>query len=474
MKLLLDSGNYPAIATHDEALIEETRGYAASRKIAPDAFEFQMLYGIRRDLQRKLVAAATVCGSTFPSARPGIPTTCAVWRSVRRTFSSWCGTCSGGRPAAPRVSPKQFPRSNSLLSMRYWAYFARSWLPPASCCTACCCCSIESSRREPAIPWLPGKGLPQTIGAVGEHGSEAGDLRGPDGVVRAGNRGHLFIVRDQRYRCRVCLRRLRIARRDRFLGPDAATGPPARRVHLPLRAWNASRGRSADFPVWPIPNGRLNRATCGKICTPPAARTTGSSGGGGAARAPRRVPGTGRGGLPAQARRGPQLRGYPAIATHDEALIERTRSHAASRKIPPDAFEFQMLYGIRRGLQRKLVRDGYPTTCPVWRSGRRTRSSWRGTCSGGKPAADPAVSAEPGASLWCSALPPFRGPGTSRNNSSSAASILRTPLAPPARYNCSSLSKEDSGRIIRRITVGGSRRSVWTSRRQTASGATSL
>ena len=50
---------------------------------------------------------------------------------------------------------------------------------------------------------------------------------------------------------------------------------------------------------------------------------------------------------------------YPAIATHDEALIEETKSHAASRKIPPDAFEFQMLYGIRGGLQRKLVRDGY-------------------------------------------------------------------------------------------------------------------
>lgn len=50
---------------------------------------------------------------------------------------------------------------------------------------------------------------------------------------------------------------------------------------------------------------------------------------------------------------------YPAIATHDEALIEETRSHAASRNIPPEAFEFQMLYGIRRDLQRKLVRDGY-------------------------------------------------------------------------------------------------------------------
>jgi proline dehydrogenase len=55
MKLLLDRGEYPAIATHHEALIEETKSYAASRKISRDAFEFQMLYGIRRDLQRKLV-----------------------------------------------------------------------------------------------------------------------------------------------------------------------------------------------------------------------------------------------------------------------------------------------------------------------------------------------------------------------------------------------------------------------------------
>ncbi|HYW46430.1 MAG TPA: proline dehydrogenase family protein [Bryobacteraceae bacterium] len=56
MKLLLDRGEYPAIATHDERMIEETKAHAASRKLARDAFEFQMLYGIRRDLQRKLVA----------------------------------------------------------------------------------------------------------------------------------------------------------------------------------------------------------------------------------------------------------------------------------------------------------------------------------------------------------------------------------------------------------------------------------
>jgi proline dehydrogenase len=56
MKLLLDRGEYPAIATHDENLIEQTKAYASHQKITPDRFEFQMLYGIRRDLQRQLVA----------------------------------------------------------------------------------------------------------------------------------------------------------------------------------------------------------------------------------------------------------------------------------------------------------------------------------------------------------------------------------------------------------------------------------
>jgi proline dehydrogenase len=56
MRLLLDHGVYPAIATHDEHIIAETRSYAAERKIANDTFEFQMLYGIRRDLQTSLVA----------------------------------------------------------------------------------------------------------------------------------------------------------------------------------------------------------------------------------------------------------------------------------------------------------------------------------------------------------------------------------------------------------------------------------
>lgn len=54
MERLLREGNYPAIATHDEAIIDATRRYAFEHGIRKDSFEFQMLYGIRRDLQTRL------------------------------------------------------------------------------------------------------------------------------------------------------------------------------------------------------------------------------------------------------------------------------------------------------------------------------------------------------------------------------------------------------------------------------------
>jgi proline dehydrogenase len=50
---------------------------------------------------------------------------------------------------------------------------------------------------------------------------------------------------------------------------------------------------------------------------------------------------------------------YPAIATHDEALIDWVREHVRREGTSPDHFEFQMLYGIRPGLQRQLAADGY-------------------------------------------------------------------------------------------------------------------
>src|ERR1035437_9777401 len=50
---------------------------------------------------------------------------------------------------------------------------------------------------------------------------------------------------------------------------------------------------------------------------------------------------------------------YPAIATHDDGVIRRPCRFVTERKIPRDGFEFQMLYGIRRDLQRRLVAEGY-------------------------------------------------------------------------------------------------------------------
>ncbi len=50
---------------------------------------------------------------------------------------------------------------------------------------------------------------------------------------------------------------------------------------------------------------------------------------------------------------------YHALATHDEAMIAAAKSFAKQRGIDPSRFEFQMLYGVRRDLQRRLVREGY-------------------------------------------------------------------------------------------------------------------
>lgn len=54
MQQLMEHGTYPAIATHDPAMIDETRAFVDRRHVPLDRFEFQMLYGIRRDLQASL------------------------------------------------------------------------------------------------------------------------------------------------------------------------------------------------------------------------------------------------------------------------------------------------------------------------------------------------------------------------------------------------------------------------------------
>jgi proline dehydrogenase len=73
MKVLMTTGNYPAIATHDEAMIDLARRWAAEQGVAADRFEFQMLYGIRRDLQAMLVGSGYRVRVYLPFGRDWFP-----------------------------------------------------------------------------------------------------------------------------------------------------------------------------------------------------------------------------------------------------------------------------------------------------------------------------------------------------------------------------------------------------------------
>jgi proline dehydrogenase len=70
---LLTEGTYPAIATHDEAIVGEVKRFAAEHGISADRYEFQMLYGIRRDLQTSLTAEGYRMRVYVPFGREWFP-----------------------------------------------------------------------------------------------------------------------------------------------------------------------------------------------------------------------------------------------------------------------------------------------------------------------------------------------------------------------------------------------------------------
>ena len=73
MQRLLLEGHYPAIATHDPAMIDATRAFALAQGISNDRYEFQMLYGIRRDLQTSLVQEGRRVRVYVPFGREWFP-----------------------------------------------------------------------------------------------------------------------------------------------------------------------------------------------------------------------------------------------------------------------------------------------------------------------------------------------------------------------------------------------------------------
>jgi proline dehydrogenase len=73
MKKLITDGHYPAIATHDPKMIDAARAWAREHDVAADRFEFQMLYGVRRDLQATLVKAGYRVRVYIPFGREWFP-----------------------------------------------------------------------------------------------------------------------------------------------------------------------------------------------------------------------------------------------------------------------------------------------------------------------------------------------------------------------------------------------------------------
>ncbi len=70
---LLADGRHPAIATHDDAMVDHAIAYAREHGIGPERFEFQMLYGIRRDLQERLLADGWTVRIYVPCGREWYP-----------------------------------------------------------------------------------------------------------------------------------------------------------------------------------------------------------------------------------------------------------------------------------------------------------------------------------------------------------------------------------------------------------------
>lgn len=73
METLVTRGRYPAIATHDDLLISKTRSFVESAAVSRDAFEFQMLYGIRTDTQRRIAADGFGMRVYVPYGRQWLP-----------------------------------------------------------------------------------------------------------------------------------------------------------------------------------------------------------------------------------------------------------------------------------------------------------------------------------------------------------------------------------------------------------------
>jgi proline dehydrogenase len=101
MEGLLTDGNYPGLATHDERIVGQARDFARAHGIGPERFEFQMLYGIRRDLQEQLRGEGFNVRVYIPFGTQWYPISCA----------------SGGTPGQRRLHSRECHAGDAIGSL---------------------------------------------------------------------------------------------------------------------------------------------------------------------------------------------------------------------------------------------------------------------------------------------------------------------------------------------------------------------
>jgi hypothetical protein len=113
---LLTRGVYPGIATHDERIVAPVCRLAREREIAPERFEFQLLYGVKPALQQRLVRGDGYRVRVYvPTGRTGPATSRAASRSARRMRSSPCARSWAAE------APRRASRSRVLVELaRHW------------------------------------------------------------------------------------------------------------------------------------------------------------------------------------------------------------------------------------------------------------------------------------------------------------------------------------------------------------------
>ncbi len=128
MKMLLDSGQYPAIATHDPEMIDATLAHAEARKLPPSRYEFQMLYGVRRDLPAG-ARRRRLPGARLRALRPGVV---PLLHAAPRRAAGECSVCHSCHAArsrqqlnAPRLRLQAHLQPMVGLDGDYWFAFRR-------------------------------------------------------------------------------------------------------------------------------------------------------------------------------------------------------------------------------------------------------------------------------------------------------------------------------------------------------------